>query len=552
MGTADGRRHGELFRVRRLLHHRAEDRVTLLLADLASYQGDLTPAQLWGAGFGGVNIKVSHGLTQRSVHPRAAWWTQQTRAAGKALSCFHWLTGDASGQAQADYAYRQMAVLGLNVPGVAHVVDVEATDSNVGGEPREGHYLDYVARMAQLLGRDVMTYSGRWWWKPRGWAHAPRSPWLWAAPGAGYLPAYPGDDSPSWDAGYGGWESLAVMQYRVAPVAGINVSQSAVRSPYLWTLATGGVPVAVNSLPASTSLVEEINYIAPNRSKASDGTIGNQAHADSVSDHNPDETGNVGNVSDSDHIDEVHARDVTAKGPWPAGWSAARIVGIIVKRSRSGQEKRTRYVIHNRKIYKRSNGWVEEDYTGPNPHTEHFHVSFMYGSGSGSSNPENDTSPWGIKAAYDAEQEETEMPFDASDKTYLTAIEDRIVKRIGTIAADVLGAKTGDPSFPNRTVRNALVDGHQLRDLLGGWGGTGEKAPTQPRAGSPLALLLAAALRDSVDVDETAIVAGLIGPLRDALVQELPEGTLTAEDVQNASERALRKVLIEGIGSSAS
>jgi hypothetical protein len=520
--------------------------VTLLLADIALYQGKLTVEQLRAAGFGGINVKVSHGLTQRSVHANASAYVREARLTGMALSSFHWLTGDASGVAQADYAYRQMAALGLNVPGVAHVVDVEGTSSTVGGEPREAQYLDYVRRMAQLLGRPVITYSGAWWWKPRGWLRPHDSPWLWAAPIAGYLGIYPGDDALDWAAGYGGWEDLAVMQYRVGPVAGIQVSQSAVRSMQLWTLATGGVPVAINSLPASTALVEEINYIAPNRSKASDGTIGNDAHETSVSDHNPDETGNTGSASDPDTINEVHARDITAAGPWPKGWSMRRIISILLARCRSGAEKRIRYIIFERKIYSASDGWIERDYTGASPHTEHAHISFKYGSGSGTSNPENITSPYGIKAAYDAEQEE-EMPFDANDKAFLNDLKADILARIGTVPNDILGAKYGDPAFPNRTVRNRFTDDGALRDYLGGWGAADGKGASLPRAGSPLALLLAAAVRD--DVDESAIVAGLIGPLTDALVHELPEGTLTEEAVQNASERALRRVLIEGTGS---
>ena len=126
--------------------------MTLLLADIASYQGSITSAQLWAAGMGGVNIKVSHGLTQRTVHPRAAQFAREARTDGKALSCFHWLTGDSTGTAQADYAYRSMAALGLNVPGVAHVVDVEAQASNVGGAsslakaPRDESRKDYLWR----------------------------------------------------------------------------------------------------------------------------------------------------------------------------------------------------------------------------------------------------------------------------------------------------------------------------------------------------------------------------------------------------------------------
>lgn len=168
--------------------------------------------------------------------------------------------------------------------------------------------------------------------------------------------------------------------------------------------------MAINSLPASTSLLNEINFVGkPNRNKAQDGTIGDAAHASQPSDHNPDESGQ-GEDDDADNIDEVHARDVDARGPWKPGWSMARIVGIVLARCRSGVEKRLRYIIFDEYIYEADNGWKKRyygnwSYNGRDPHTEHSHWSFKYGSGSGTSNPENITSAWGIRAA-----EEEDMP----------------------------------------------------------------------------------------------------------------------------------------------
>src|SRR5207342_1098956 len=105
---------------------------------------------------------------------------------------------------------------------------------------------------------------------------------------------------------------------------------------------------------------------------------------------------------DADSINEVHGRDVDKSGPWPSGWSMERFVQIILARCRSGVEKRLDYIIYNRRIWSRSNGWVEREYTGSNPHDHHAHFSFRYGSGSGTSNPENITAPWGMLAAVQA------------------------------------------------------------------------------------------------------------------------------------------------------
>lgn len=380
--------------------------MTFHVADIASYQGGLTLAQLKAAGFTGVNFKVSHGLLLKAVHPDVALLADQARAEGWKLSSFHYLQESTPGDAQARFAYSQLVRYGLDRPGCVHVVDVEATDEPITATT----WRDYCATMAALLGREIVTYTGRWWWMRYGvgWPASAFSPWLWAAPGAGYLDTYPGDDSPHWDAGYGQWPQLAAMQYRVAPVAGVRVSQTAVRSEDAWR-AMGGAKVAINSVPASTALVEEFNALAPQRSKASDGTIGDTAHSQSASDHNPDETGNTGGQEDSDSLNEVHARDITAAGPWPPGWSMERCVQIILARCRAGAEKRFRNIIYYDRIWAASGSWVERSYSGANNHRKHAHFSFRYGSGSGASNPENITTPYGLLAEYAREQEK-DMP----------------------------------------------------------------------------------------------------------------------------------------------
>jgi hypothetical protein len=160
--------------------------------------------------------------------------------------------------------------------------------------------------------------------------------------------------------------------------------------------------MVVNSLPVSTSLVEEINWLAPGRDKSSDGTVGDKAHADTSSDHNLDESGRTPS-EDSDSIDEAHARDVDASGPWPPGWSMERIVQIILSMARLGLLPGLQNVIYNRRIWSRSWGWTKRAYTGSNPHDKHGHFGFRYGSGSGLSNPENFRGPWGIRDAREDE-----------------------------------------------------------------------------------------------------------------------------------------------------
>lgn len=157
------------------------------------------------------------------------------------------------------------------------------------------------------------------------------------------------------------------------------------------------------NVPASISLDREFDTAFPDRDTASDGTIGDGEHSQSVSDHNPDETGNTGGKEDPDGLNEVHARDIgiTLRR---SGWSMERVVQLILARCRSGAEKRLDYIIFNRRIWARSSDWAQRAYTGRNPHDHHAHFSFRYGSGSGQSNPENITSPWGILAAIEADQ----------------------------------------------------------------------------------------------------------------------------------------------------
>lgn len=123
----------------------------------------------------------------------------------------------------------------------------------------------------------------------------------------------------------------------------------------------------------------ELNTIAPNRSTASDGTIGDDAHQSSASDHNP----NGANV--------VCAADFTHDPG--SGADMHRISRAIVKRL----PRAIKYVIWNRQIWSRSRaseGW--RPYTGSNPHTRHMHVSVGVGSDGHSTGPYDDLSPWGL------------------------------------------------------------------------------------------------------------------------------------------------------------
>jgi len=116
-------------------------------------------------------------------------------------------------------------------------------------------------------------------------------------------------------------------------------------------------------------LRNQVNALAPNRSKVSDGTIGDQNHcgsSSSTSDHCPRiRDGGVGVVA---------AMDITHD---PSGGCDAGKIAASIHESR---DSRVKYIIWNRKIANSSAigssaPWAWRPYNGANPHNHHVHVS---------------------------------------------------------------------------------------------------------------------------------------------------------------------------------
>lgn len=104
------------------------------------------------------------------------------------------------------------------------------------------------------------------------------------------------------------------------------------------------------------TLRTEFNELASDRDKGSDGWIGDVAHQAEVSDHNPDSAG------------RVLALDIDSTGPFPFDFNAA------VEKCRG--DSRLEYVIWNRRIASRRQGWAWRPYSGTSdPHTGHAHFS---------------------------------------------------------------------------------------------------------------------------------------------------------------------------------
>ncbi|MDT8915792.1 hypothetical protein [Amycolatopsis sp. PS_44_ISF1] len=130
---------------------------------------------------------------------------------------------------------------------------------------------------------------------------------------------------------------------------------------------------------ASLTLVAAVNARWPGRDKASDGTIGDAAHASRTSDHNPWVV--------VDGVGVVRARDIDKDGI-DAGWLAEE----LRKLGAAGDPRLAGggYVIWNRRITSDDfSRWTP--YNGSNPHTQHVHVSFSRNRAGFDSN-----APWGF------------------------------------------------------------------------------------------------------------------------------------------------------------
>jgi hypothetical protein len=138
--------------------------------------------------------------------------------------------------------------------------------------------------------------------------------------------------------------------------------------------------------PALTAILHDADRVAPGRSHASDGTVGDLTHQSqgAQSDHNPDANG------------VVHACDVTND---PAHFDSWHWGQVVADRIKAGQEHRVKYLVSNDgtkdvifnpsvSMTWRQNGTVKQE------HTSHLHVSILYTAAA-----ENDTTPFFVSGA---------------------------------------------------------------------------------------------------------------------------------------------------------
>lgn len=214
------------------------------------------------------------------------------------------------------------------------------------------------------------------------------------------------------------------------------------------------------TVPCLLKLRAEFDEIAPGRDRGADGTIGDAAHSPG-SDHTPDEDSPILDDLDADSLNEVHALDIDADLRTP-GLSMEAAVQHVVALARAG-DRRLRYVIFNRRIWRAATGWGKEYYAGDDPHTNHAHFSASYATAQ-----ERSTEPWHL---------EDIMALTPDDKTWLATLVRTTVRE----ELDKHSTEDGDTT-PRRYSRDGLIttieqDTKKIREIL-----EAPQVPTDPPA----------------------------------------------------------------------
>lgn len=122
------------------------------------------------------------------------------------------------------------------------------------------------------------------------------------------------------------------------------------------------IPLAKRAAPAAIAALRQATALRPKRKKASDGLLPSKAHVH----QNPNSDHNSGYAVDITH-DPVFGIDCAF---------------AFIKLQ---QDPRVKYLIFAGKIWSKEKG--NRDYTGPNKHNKHLHISIKETCG-------DDTSPW--------------------------------------------------------------------------------------------------------------------------------------------------------------
>jgi hypothetical protein len=131
-----------------------------------------------------------------------------------------------------------------------------------------------------------------------------------------------------------------------------------------------------NVVPCLDEGRDQMNERFPKRAKKAEGSIGDAAHQEETSSHNPDdEAGVSAEHNDGDGKHEVRARDFDKNLNDDSGVIMEEVVQLWVKLARSGDMWWVRYIIYNGRIWHKRDGFVTHQYNGSNQHHDHAHVN---------------------------------------------------------------------------------------------------------------------------------------------------------------------------------
>lgn len=173
-------------------------------------------------------------------------------------------------------------------------------------------------------------------------------------------------------------------------------------------------------------LRDEVNAEWPDRSKASDGTLGDASHAARVSDHNPALYPGAGPTP------VVRAMDITVQGIDHVQYrERIRALG----KAGDSRLNPNGYVISDRRIASAQHepAWEWHPYTGTNPHDHHVHVSV-------GTNPRgfDSSAPWGIYGGTTSpiDDPEADDMFTEQDRADIAAIKRALLIDVASGADD--------------------------------------------------------------------------------------------------------------------
>jgi hypothetical protein len=188
----------------------------------------------------------------------------------------------------------------------------------------------------------------------------------------------------------------------------------------------------------------QANKAYPNRSKASDGTVGDTAHSSRASDHNPNPDGVV-TALDLTH-DPKNGLDIQA------------FADALV----ASKDERIKYIICNGRIVsgsgQKSPAWKWRPYTGKNAHAKHVHISVkaakaLY----------DDTRAWSFsgKPVADAPKPKDSILKRGSKGPFVTELQANLARlgfAVGEIDGDY-GERTESAVKAFQTAKGLEVDG---------------------------------------------------------------------------------------------